>query len=90
MYFYFSSNFQSALKLNGIYYGIINDNVKSIDIDLPNKTLVEVLPLNGNYNGANFLLTDNFLLNPSLASVIDLKGGYFIKFNFWFFKLYFL
>ena len=80
MYFYFSADFPIGIKLNGIYYGIINGNIKGINICEPEKTLVELLPLNGTDNSISFLLDDVFLSSPKNACVTDLKGGYLINF----------
>ena len=79
MYFYFSAEYLSAIKLNGAYFGLLGNEVKSVNIDQPEKTLVEIIPLNGNNTPTNFLLNQDFLSSPNVATVIDLKGGYFIS-----------
>lgn len=79
MYFYFCAEFPCAVKLNGIYYGIISDAVKNIDIFEPEKTLVEIIPLNEKTSVIGFLLNQEFLTHPKNATVTDLKGGYLIK-----------
>ncbi len=81
MYYYFSSGFPAAIKLNGIYYGTITDTVKACDIR--NETaLVEICPLTGGEKGFCFILGREFLSAPQEGvSVTDLKGGYLIMFN---------
>lgn len=81
MYFYFSSDFPSVVKLDGIYYGIINDNLKPINIENGSSVFVEVCFLNSKACGVNFLLDENFLSCPPLnVLVVDLRGGYMLKF----------
>lgn len=80
MYYYFCSEYLSAIKLNGIYYGTLTDNIKSLRIDdcFP---LVEVCPLVADENNVNFILDTSFLSCPvKNVCVTDLKGGYLIKF----------
>lgn len=80
MFYYFSAEFPSAIKINGVYFGIISDTVKSIRIDC-DKTFLEVCPLNSFERSFNFLLDQNFLtLPPENVCITDLKGGYLIKF----------
>ncbi len=80
MYYYFSSAYPAAIKLNGIYYGVISDTVKAIDLD-QNLPLVEVCPLCANERQINFFPDGDFLSNPpDNALVTDLGGGYLIKF----------
>ena len=82
MYFYFSSGYPAAIKLNGMYFGVITDSVKACDIRLKDNPLIEICPLTSGEKSVNFLLTDNFLSDPPEdASVTDLKGGYLIRFN---------
>lgn len=82
MYYYFCADFPSAIKLNGIYFGIISDTVKNININsLSEPTFLEVCPLNSEERTLNFLLDQKFLLSPPASvSVTDLKGGFLIKF----------
>ena len=80
MVYYFSSEYTAGLKLNGIYYGIITDTAKPINIE-NDGTFIEVLPLNAQEKPVCFLLDKNCLSNPpKLISITDLKGGYLIKF----------
>ena len=82
MYFYFSSGYPAAIKLNGLYFGIITDSVKACDIKTEDNPFIEICPLSSGEKGVNFLLTENFLSSPPEGvSVTDLKGGYLIKFN---------
>ena len=82
MYFYFSSGYPAAIKLNGLYFGIITDSVKACDIKTEDNPFIEICPLSSGEKGVNFLLTEHFLSSPPEGvSVTDLKGGYLIKFN---------
>ena len=82
MYFYFSSGYPAAIKLNGLYFGIITDSVKVCDIKTEDNPFIEICPLSSGEKGINFLLTENFLASPPEGtSVTDLKGGYLLKFN---------
>ncbi len=78
MVFYFSSDFPSAIKLGGIFYGRLDKTVKKIKMDLP--TFVEICPLNEHSNTLNLLIDQDFLSSPpNCVSVTDLKGSYLIK-----------
>lgn len=80
MYYYFCSEYLSAIKLNGIYYGTLTDAIKSLRID-DCYPLIEVCPLVAGENTVNFILDQSFLSCPvKNVSVTDLKGGYLIKF----------
>ena len=81
MYYYFSASFDAVIKLNGTYFGKINDTIKFIDLSDFN-TFVEVCSLSPTDKSLNFILDENFLNNPPpYCSVTDMKGGYLIKFN---------
>ncbi len=80
MYFYFSSDYPAALKLNGGYFGVIENSVKACNIDLSSPTLVEVCPLTSDGAPVNLLLDDKFNGIARDCLVTDLKGGYLIKF----------
>ncbi|MBQ3116017.1 MAG: hypothetical protein IJC07_03205 [Clostridia bacterium] len=81
MYFYFSASVLSAIKLDGIYYGIIHDNVKHINVQDDRPVFVEVCPLNAKSGQINFLLDQDFLSHPpDNVWVVNLRGGYLIKF----------
>ena len=79
MYYYFSSEYPVAMKLNGIYYGILNETVKHLRID-NGSPFVELCPLCEQETSVNFILDDNFLkCPPASITVTDMKGGYLIK-----------
>ena len=81
MYFYFSTDFPSAIKLGGIYFGTAYKSVAFLDIYEP-YPLIEILPLSGNRLSSAFFPNSDFLDNPpENATVTDLKGGYFIRFS---------
>ncbi len=78
MRIYFSSGFPSAIKLNGIYFGTINDDVKSCEFNLDEKPFVEICPL-GNFPSSNFIVTEEFLFSPPQGiTVTDLNGGFLV------------
>lgn len=82
MYFYFLSEFPSAIKLNGIYFGQIYPEIKGIDIELSSPTLIEVCPLKKGEQPLSFIIDDSFPKDfDAFASVTDLDGGYFINFK---------
>lgn len=80
MYYYFGCNYPAAIKINGIYYGTIYEEVKCLRIEENFKPLVEICALNSYSKNANFILEQEFLQNPpENFTITDLKGGYFIK-----------
>ncbi|MBO7149349.1 MAG: hypothetical protein J6V71_00490 [Clostridia bacterium] len=82
MYYYFSAKFASILKINGVYYGEINQTTKRVEI-LECNSFIEVCPLELEHFPFSFILNDNFLISPPKnICVVDLKGGYLIEFNF--------
>ncbi len=78
MYYYFSSEYPAVLKLNGIYYGLINDSVKAINL-LDGQTFAEICPLDGKGQSVNFMLVLGGKIVNEKLSVTDLKGGFLIK-----------
>lgn len=81
MIYYFSSEYPCAIKVNGVYLGLIQRTIKSVQ---PNNDsdFVEICPLNCLEQAINFLLDQEFLTHPpACVSVTDLKGGYLIKFT---------
>ena len=81
MYYYFSADFPSAIKLNGIYIGELQSTVKAIDIQAETFPLIEICPLKVNSITLNFILNDDLLTNPPERLIVtDLKGGYLLKF----------
>lgn len=82
MYLYFSSDYPAIIKLNGIYYGRIDNAVKNCNFSSTEPPFVEVCPLVDSQPQINFICDAEFFANPpSSATLTDLKGGYFIKFN---------
>ena len=81
MYYYFTSSTPSALKINGIYLGVIENTVKHINIECENP-FIEVLPLSSECVPTSFILTNEFLsCPPKNVSVTDMKGGYVVCFT---------
>ncbi len=80
MYFYFSSICDSALKINGEFKKIISDKVSSFNLNLNDNPFIELCPVNQGVP-LSFILDEKFLSSPKGVSIIDLKGGYFIRFN---------
>ncbi len=79
MYYYFSADFPSAIKFNGIYYGVISKTVKSLRVD-GECPLVEVCPLIPTERQINFIPNQEFLSAPPDGLIVtDLGGGYLIK-----------
>ena len=79
MYFYFSSNYPAVIKINGIFYGTLNNVVKTLRIENGVCPYIEICSLNGE-NNVNFILDQDFLKSPPQpVSVTDLNGGYLIK-----------
>lgn len=80
MFYYLSSSIPSALKINGVFFGIINEDAKKINIDTP-CAYIELSPVSVSAESVNFLLDDSFFCSPPpLIYLTDLKGGYLIKF----------
>lgn len=76
MYIYFSSSYPSAVKLNGLYLGIIENTVKFCDVNLNDSTLVELCPI-GKGSSVSFVLNSSTISSlPENVCVTDLKGGY--------------
>lgn len=82
MYYYFSAKFPAVLKIDGIYHGEIDQKLKKIEL-LSNDSFIEVCPLELSQFPFSFILNQKFLFAPpNGVSVVDLKGGYLIEFNF--------
>ena len=82
MYYYFSAKFSSILKIDGVYYGQIDEKTKKVEVSSHN-AFIEVCPLQLEQFPFAFILNESFLLSPpNGVSVVDLKGGYLIEFNF--------
>ena len=81
MYFYFSSAYPAAIKLNGIYFGNIGNVVKGLKLDAYSGTFVEICPLCKEEDQISFIIDKNFKeLKSDNLSITDLKGGYLFKF----------
>ena len=80
MYYYFSASFPAVIKLNGVYFGTIENTVKAIDVQEGTTPFIEVCPVNNTAQNLNFLINDDFLsAPPQSVCVTNLKGGYLIK-----------
>lgn len=78
MNIYFASEYPSVIKLGGLYYGILNSDIKPCKLDAG--TYIEICPTTLTQPSVNFILDENFLsCPPKSVSVTDLKGGYLIK-----------
>lgn len=81
MYFYFTADYSSAIKINGIYYGKLCSTIKPLRID-EGCPLIEICPLLLGESAVNFILDEQFLSSPPDGVLVtDLKGGYLIKFT---------
>ena len=89
MYCYFSADFNSALKINGIYKGKLTTSQNLFTTQNSGHKLsdnepdfVEIYPLNSNNFAVGYLLDDEFYANPpENVIVVDLIGGYLINFK---------
>lgn len=81
MRFYFLSDYPCAIKIGGLYFGQINPLPKTIELNLNDKPFVEICPIEQTELPFSFVLTKDFLANPTeVYSVTDLDGGYFLSF----------
>ena len=82
MQIYFSCDFPSVIKLNGLYLGHIHPTPKHVDVSLSDQTFVEICPLIKEEIPFSFILNNDFLHSPNTnAVVVDLVGGYFLHFR---------
>ena len=82
MYYYFSAKFCAVLKIDGVYHGQIDQKLKKIEIKNCD-SFIEICPLEVMQFPFSFILNEKFLFSPpNGVSVVDLKGGYLIEFNF--------
>ena len=82
MYYYFTCNYNGAIKINGIYYGTLCQTVKCLNIDGDFEPLVEICALDGGAQNVNFILSKQFIsCPPDNVYLTDLKGGYLVKIN---------
>ncbi len=80
MYFYFTGEYKAGIKINGIFYGIITEAIKTLRID-HGCPFIEICPLEKGGQTVNLILDEQFLADPpDGVSVTDLKGGYLLKF----------
>jgi hypothetical protein len=81
MYYYFFADFPAVIKINGIYYGSIQNAVKPLRFDGIDQTFIEICSLEKYQPPINFIIPSDFLSRPpDGVSVTDLKGGFLIKF----------
>ena len=79
MYYYFSSEYPSAVKINGAFLGVISQEVKFCSIS-EFGAFIEICSLLPTEPSVNFLLTKEFLSSPpENISITDLKGGFLIN-----------
>lgn len=91
MYYYFTANHKSVLKINGKYQGILDLESPpfcyNYDKDFQNNfgeehLFFEICPINSREVPINFLLDNSIIKNPpDFLDIIDLKGGYLFKVN---------
>lgn len=71
---YFLSGIPAALKLCGIYIGIIDNFERSIELDPKERVFAEIIP-DENLSGINFILDGKFFSDPpSFCDVYLLEG----------------
>ena len=81
MFYYFSSDYPAVIKINGMFYGKIQDVIKPLRIEKNLSPFIEICPLNEDGCAVNFILDGHFLCSPPKGvSITDLKGGYLVKF----------
>lgn len=81
MYFYFQSNVDAALKINGGFAGRLCEPLK-ISIDASRPPFLEFCPLNCAAPPTAFFPDENFTDNPPEGVIVtDLRGGYFVAFD---------
>ncbi len=82
MYYYFVSKFPAVLKIDGVYHGEITQKIRKVE-NLSKNSFIEVYPLELGKFIFPFILNEKFLLSSMPGvSIVDLKGGYLIEFNF--------
>ncbi len=80
MYYYFCAEYPAVIKFNGVYQGVLDGNVRSVNRSANSPLFVEICPLTQSENPCNLLLSDGFFQNPPpCVNLTDLKGGYLIK-----------
>lgn len=74
MRLYFLSRVTAALKLNGIYLGVINGFEKFVELDPADGIFAEVIPAD-ELQPAGFFINENFLNNPPAFADVYLTEG---------------
>ena len=64
MRIYFISGVNAALKLGGVYAGLLSKSEQFMDIDINGSIFCEIIPAAGNKLPVSFILDQNFLDNP--------------------------
>ncbi|MBR5192574.1 MAG: hypothetical protein IKW33_04105 [Clostridia bacterium] len=79
MYIYFSSEYPSAVKLNGAFLGLVGKSTKGCNININEDVYVEFCGADGKEKTLSFILNENFFNNiPPNLIVTDLNGGYLL------------
>jgi hypothetical protein len=74
MHIYFLSDSRAALKLNGIYLGLIDSFERQVELTLADGVFAEIVP-EGNLQPLNFIIDEKFLSDPpDFANVYLLEG----------------
>lgn len=80
MNIYFCSAYPCAIKINGVFFSRLHLDVLPCKIE--EEPFIEVCSLLGGETNKNFFIDEEFLLTPpEYVSVVDLKGGYLLRFN---------
>ena len=67
-------------KINGVFFSRLHLDVLPCKIE--EEPFIEVCSLLGGETNKNFFIDEEFLLTPpEYVSVVDLKGGYLLRFN---------
>ncbi len=81
MYIYFCSDYPAVVKLDGNIYKKIHTTVEQI-APITSTTFIEICPLSESERGFGFYLDEQFWQGEKKnVCVVDLKGGYLIKFK---------
>lgn len=81
MYYYFSSEYAVALKVDGRFSCSLSTKPTLIS-NLENNALLEFCPLDDCSQYKSLILNDEFVsCPPEFLSVVDIKGGYLIHFS---------
>lgn len=81
MYYYFSSEYAAALKVNGRFSCSLSTKPTLIS-NLEKNSFIEFCSLDDCFQNKSLILSDEFLsCPPDFFSVVDIKGGYLIHFS---------